>query len=281
MKSMATEGKGVRTPRNPESVRRLGAYVDGLQASGRYTFRREEAQRALRVSTPAFRKAAWRLLGKGRLLMPRRGFLVIVPMEYRTAGGPPPSWFIDDLMRFHEHPYYIGGLSAAALHGAAHHQPMEFQVVSDIPFRPIRCGRARIRFFSKKHLVPTPTADVKTPTGTMKVSTPEATALDLLRYVHGAGGLGNVATVLSELAEVIRPDALTGVAKREAEPAYVQRLGYLLDLVGAGNKAKALGKWISEKEPTPVPLSPGKPSRGFPLDSRWRVIINEKIEAET
>ena len=281
MKQMMAEGKGARMPRYPESVRSLGAYVDGLHASGRYTFRREVAQRALRVSAPAFRKAAWRLLGKGRLLMPRRGFLVIVPMEYLTAGGPPPSWFIDDLMRFHEHPYYVGVLSAAALHGAAHHQPMEFQVISDIPFRPIRSGRTRIRFFSKKHLTGTPTMEFKTPTGSMKVSTPEATALDLLRYVHGAGGLGNVATVLSELAEVIRPDALIDVAKRETEPGHVQRLCCLLDLVGAGNKAKALGKWISEKGPTPVPLSPGKPSQGFPLNSRWRVILNEEVEAET
>lgn len=275
------EGKGARIPSNPESVRGLGAYVDSLQATGRYTFRREEAQRALRVSTPAFRKAAWRLLGKGRLIMPRRGFLVIVPMEYRTAGGPPPSWFIDDLMRFHAHPYYVGVLSAAALHGAAHHQPMEFQMVSDIPFRPIRSGRARIRFFSKKRLTMTPTVELKTPTGTMKVSTPEATALDLFRYVHGAGGLGNVATVLSELAEVIRPDALIEVAQKEAEPGYVQRLGCLLELVGAGNKAKTLGKWISDKEPTSVPLSPEKSSCGFPLNSRWRVILNEEVEAET
>ena len=42
---------------------------------------------------------------------------------------------------------------------------------------------------------------VKTVTGSIRVSTPEATALDLLRYVAAAGYLSNVATVLHELAE--------------------------------------------------------------------------------
>ena len=39
--------------------------------------------------------------------------------------------------------------------------------------------------------------EMKTETGAMRVSTPEATALDLLRYLEGAGHLGNVATVLA------------------------------------------------------------------------------------
>ena len=280
MQSMTREAKGMRTPRTPDSVRSLGTYIDNLQASGRYTFRRDEALRALGISVPALRKAAWRLLGKARLAMPRRGFLVVVPTEYRVAGAPPPSWFIDDMMRFHEHPYYVGVLSAAALHGAAHQQPQEFQVVSDVPLRPIRAGRARIRFFSKKRLSRTPTVEIKTPTGTMRISTPEATAIDLLRYVHRAGGLGNVATVLSELKEKFHPDALLEAARVETEPALAQRLGCLLDLVDARAKAEDLRKWLSARKPMPVPLRPGKPSHGFPLNRRWQVLLNEDIEVD-
>src|ERR1017187_9916049 len=207
----------------------LSGFVDQLQASGRYAFRREEARSALGISEIALRSSARRLAAKGRICAPRRGFYVIVPVEYSQPGAPPPSWFIDDLMKFHRHPFYVGLLSAAALHGAAHQQPQVFQVVTDTTLRPITVGRSRVRFFLKWRLSKTPTTEVKTETGSMRVSTPEATALDLVRYVESAGQLGNVATVLSELSERIDPGRLVVAARTEVELSVVQRLGFLLE----------------------------------------------------
>ena len=43
--------------------------------------------------------------------------------ENRVAGAPPASWYIDDFMKAIGAPYYVGVLTAAALHGAAHQQP--------------------------------------------------------------------------------------------------------------------------------------------------------------
>ena len=63
----------------------------------------------------AFKRAAVRLTRKGRLIVARRGFYVIVPLEYQSAGSPPPSWYIDTLMKEWKHPYYVGLLSAAAI----------------------------------------------------------------------------------------------------------------------------------------------------------------------
>jgi len=40
--------------------------------------------------------------------------------------------------------------------------------------------------------------DHKTDTGNMKISSPELTALDLLRYARIAGTIDSVATILSE-----------------------------------------------------------------------------------
>lgn len=179
--------------------------------------------------------------GEGRICAPRRGFYVIVPVEYSHPGAPPPSWFIDDLMKFHGHPYYVGLLSAAALHGAAHQQPQEFQVVTDTTLRPVSVGRTRIRFFLKWRFAQTPTAKVKTETGAMRVSTPEATALDLVRYVGSAGQLGNVATVLSELSEKINSERLVEAARAEVELSVVQRLGFLLEQYAAPGVVAPLG----------------------------------------
>ncbi len=259
--------------------RSLAELVDALQASGVYVFRREEGLAALDVSEVAFKNAARRLAAKGRIVAPRRGFLVIVPLEYRAAGAPPPSWFIADLMAFHGQPYYVGLLSAAALHGAAHHQPQQFQVLTDRPLRPARTGRLEIHFFTKRHLRATPTSDVKTETGSMRVSTPEATALDLVRYPTNAGGLGHVATVLTELAEAVDGERLVAAAEGE-ELSIAQRLGFLLERVGAVAVAGPLGRWIAERRPRPVLLRPTGGSKSAGRSSPWQVIVNQTVEPD-
>ncbi|MBI3683305.1 MAG: type IV toxin-antitoxin system AbiEi family antitoxin [Acidobacteria bacterium] len=255
-------------------------FVDRLQASGRYTFHREEARAALGVSEIALQSAARRLAAKGRICAPRRGFYVMVPVEYSQSGAPPPSWFIDDLMKFHQHPYYVGLLSAAALHGAAHQQPQEFQVATDTTLRPITVGRSRIRFFLKRHLAETPTTEVKTETGAMRVSTPEATALDLVRYVAIAGQLGNVATVLSELSEKINPERLVKAAQAEVELSVVQRLGFLLEHSASSGVAAPLAEWLATKRPRPVPLRPERKPKVSEKDPRWQILVNERVEAD-
>lgn len=258
----------------------LSHFVDRLQASGRYTFQREEARSALGLSEIALQSAARRLAAKGRICAPRRGFYVIVPVEYSQSGAPPPSWFINDLMKFHRHPYYVGLLSAAALHGAAHQQPQIFQVVTDTTLRSITVGQTRIRFFLKRHLSETRITEVKTETGLMRVSTPEATALDLVRYVKGAGQLGNVVTVLSELSEKINPGRLVEAARAEVELSVVQRLGFLLDHFASPDVAAPMAEWLATKRPRSVPLRPERKPKVTEKDSRWQILVNERVEVD-
>ena len=258
--------------------RNARAFIETLQSSGRYVFTRNEARQALRVSDIALKNALWRLVRSGRLAFPRRGFYVIVPPEYRAAGSIPPSWFIRDLMAFFGRPYYVGLLSAGALHGAAHQAPQELQVVTDRALRSIELGRVRIRFVKKARASSTPTVGIKTPTGEIKVSTPEATALDLIRYVQHAGFLPNVAIVLNELAERLDPVALVRAAEAAGEPAYAQRLGYLLERLGHTELTASLHEWIKAKAPRVTPLRSDLPTSGVPRDRRWRVAVNEEVE---
>ncbi|MBM3316896.1 MAG: type IV toxin-antitoxin system AbiEi family antitoxin [Candidatus Eisenbacteria bacterium] len=268
-------------PRDPQDLHRtLGELVDAHQAGGRYVVTRAEAGRALGVSDEALKKAVQRLVAKRRLAVPRRGFFVIVPVEYRQAGAPPPSWYIDDLMKFSGRRYYVGLLSAAALQGAAHQQPQEFQVVADGQLRPVTAGRARIRFFRKLHIESTPIMSMKTETGKMHVSTPEATALDLVRYLKGAGHIGHVASVLAELAERMDASRLAGLARLEGDLPSAQRLGHLLDAVAASKVGTSLATWIAERRPRFVSLRSDRSSKHATKDERWRVLVNEKIEIE-
>lgn len=134
----------------------LSDFVDSLQERGQYTFSRNDALAAMGVSPVALKRAAERLKAKRRLATPRRGFYTIVPLEYRQSGAPPAASFIDQLMRFHDTPYYVGLLSAAELHEAAHQKPQEFQVFATEQLCPLNVGRNRIRFFLKKDLADTP-----------------------------------------------------------------------------------------------------------------------------
>lgn len=183
-------------------------------------------------------------------------------------------------MAFHGRPYYVGLLSAAELHGAAHHRPQEFQVITDAPLRPIVVGRARLRFFVKRRIEDTSTTPAKTHTGYMQVSTPEATAFDLVRYVEATGHLDNVATVLAELVEKIESRRLVAAAKSGVELSVVQRTGYLLDLVGAARVTDRLAAWLAEQTPRPTPLRPDRPSDDATADDRWQLLVNEKVESD-
>lgn len=256
----------------------LPEYVDRLQQSGRYTFTRQDVIRELPLSPVAIKRAAERLVAQGRLVAPRRGFFVVVPLEYKSAGAPPPSWFIDALMRFHASPYYVSLLSAASLHGAAAQQPQEFQVMTNRQLRPVVVGRGRIRFLLKKNLERTLKATIKTETGSMLVSTPEATAIDLVRYAEHAGGWSNVAEVLAGLAEKIDPDRLAEAARLDDDMAAAQRLGFLLEKAGAGDKAGPLLRWVEAEQPRTVSLRPDRPAAGAVRNAKWRLLVNEEIE---
>ena len=201
-------------------------YIDNLAAQGRYHFTAAEAQEALGNSPVAVRLAMHRLARRSLVAHPAHEFYVIVPPEYRRLGCLPADQFIPELMEYLGLDSYVGLLSAAEYHGAAHHRPQVFQVMVEKPRRMITCGKVRVRFIVHKHLVETPTQLVNTRHGTIRISTPEGTAVDLVRYPQRAAGLDNVATVLAELAEEIDPERLVEAAREAPMPA-AQRLGYL------------------------------------------------------
>ena len=257
----------------------LADLVDDLQSRGRYTFTGAELQAHGLRSDIAWQAAVRRLKQQGRIVAPRRGFYVAVPIEYRVAGCPPASWFIDDLMRHLGQPYYVGLLTAASLHGAAHQQPMAFQVVTNRPTRQVTAGRVRIEFHVNRAVKQVPVSEIQTEAGTMRVSTPEVSAFDLVRYSEASGHLSNVATVLSELAEKIQADKLVALAPLYRVPE-VQRLGFLLELVAKPVLAEPLAKWLQRERFRPVPLSHGGALGKKRPDPRWRVIPNVRIEVD-
>lgn len=262
-----------------EAHRSAREYIASLAERGRYHFTSPEAQKALGVSAAAAKLALNRLAKRGLIASPARGFYVIVPPEYRKLGCLPADQFIPALMERLGLRYYAGLLSAAQYHGAAHYRPQEFQVLLAKARRPILCGAVQVSFVVRKRLDDVPVQRFNTPRGMIIASTPEATALDLVGYRHHAGGLNQVATVLAELAEKLDEEKLAATAATAPVP-WAQRLGYLLEFVGAEAKTTALRNYVRQEARQSAALEPGASRSGSRRDSTWKLFINAEIEAE-
>jgi len=262
------------------SPKDLASWIDDRQAEGLYYFTREEAIQSLKMTEEAFRKAASRLAKKTRIVRIRSGFFVIVPLEYRASGVLPAEWFIADLMAYLEQPYYVGLLSAASLRGAAHQQPQQFQVVTTAPQREVRKKGLAIRFFFKTNFKATPVTQIKVQTGHIFVSSPEATALDLIRYSRSIGGLDRVITVLQELGETIDAIKLLEATRKDGNLAYAQRLGWLMEKAGHSKHVERLSQWVATQDTLPARLDPSQPIKGAIKDVRWNLLINTDVETD-
>jgi len=225
-------------------------YIEGLARSGRYLFSSAETLEALGVSAPAARVALNRLVQQGLIASPARGFCVVVPPEYHSLGCLPADQFVPALMDRLRLRYYAGLLIAAQYHGAAHQRPQEFQVCLERNRRSLECNRVRVAFIARKCVKDVPVQSLNTPRGNLVIYTPESTALDLVGYQHRAGGLNQVATVLAELSERLDADKLVAVSGT-APPAWSQRLGHLVERIGASEKAAPLKAWARRMRATP------------------------------
>ncbi len=254
-------------------------YIENLAATGRYHFVSAEARSALGVSAAAANAALHRLANKGLIASPARGFYVIVPPEYRSLGCLPADQFIPALMERQGRPYYAGLLTAAQYHGAAHQRPQEFQVFIDRKRRPLICGKVRVTFMVRKRLEDVAAENLNTPRGRLIVSTPEATAIDLIGYLDRAGGLDRVAIVVMELAERLRPEDLPAAAAT-APIAWAQRLGYLLEHIGAPEKAIDLKAYVRARARESTALLPGATHEDSLRDEGWKLWVNAVVEPE-
>lgn len=277
MKKSMAQKSPVQTPKRPS----LEGYVNALQARSRYTFTREQALAESGLTAEAVKKASTRLQKRRRLARLQAGFYVIVPIEYSATGIVPPEWFIDDLMRHLDARYYVGGLTAAAYHGASHQAAQVYQVVAGRVLRRIKCRGLAIQFLSKDGLERTATEQVKTSGGYIPVSTPEATAFDLVRYVHRVGGLSHVLTVLQELGERLRARFLVQAAQADGVLGHARRLGWLISRTPYAAKADLLADWVGRHaDVQPARLDPSKPVRGSTRDRRWNLWVNTTAEGD-
>lgn len=258
---------------------RIRDYILELASNGRHHFTTADAIQAIEGNSTAVRAQLRRLKRQGQLAEPVRSFHVIVLPEYRRLGCLPAEHFIDQLMQVWGESYYLCLLSAAERHGAAHQRPQSTQVMVRKNRQAIVCGQVRIEFVARGDLDQMPVAKFNTPRGVLRYATPEVTALELLGYPKHAGGLNNVATVLSELSEEMAAEKLIDAAL-VCPVSWAQRLGYLLELIGQEDLAQNLALLVAENAKSYTPLRRAAKIAGGKRVSRWKLIVNVEVEPD-
>ena len=264
----------------------LKEYLKKIRGEGYRYFTTSKALKDLDISKKKLIDAIYRLKKKKEIINPVKGLYLIIPPEYQFIGCLPEEQLLPILMKYLNVEYYISMLSAAQYYGAAHQKPMKTQVIVNKRLRNIKCGHVNIMFTYKKSLNNIPIQKKVVDTGYLNISSPEATAMDLLLFPHKCVGLNNVATVLSELIEEIDPKKLIGIIKLSNQKSWVQRLAYILEQIDTMEEEhkfkiiKELEKYLSIQKLMYVPLSTGNTKKGCPRNKKWKIIENTKIESD-
>ena len=210
-----------KEPKHAQELRRIGAaetFIDARLVLGRVAFSLADLVKESGLSAIAAQRQLSRLVGKVVRVSPRQPFFLIVGSEHRGMGAPPAIWWLQDYFNWLGRPYYLALQSAASSFGSNPQALQVTQVMTDRPCRVIKVGRIRVRFFVKRGIERTPTQQ---PTGAMAplwVSTPEATAFDLVRYPTSLGGIERAAETIGPLLPVLRPRELKRVIEAETSP---------------------------------------------------------------
>lgn len=253
--------------------------IEELPSRGRYLFTLGDAIAALSADPLAVRAQLRRLKSRNLVAEPVRGFFAVLPPEYRRLGCLPAEQFVPQLLASAGEPYYLALLSAAERHGAAHQSPQVVQFMVRRNRERIECGQVRAEFIARRDLERMPVTEFNTPRGVVRCSTPEVTALELLGYPGHAGGLNNVATVLTELAEVIDGEKLVAAA-RLCPVSWAQRLGYVMEIVGREALASVLRPLVSEYARSYTPLRRAAKTAGGRRVAAWKLIVNAEVEPD-
>lgn len=263
-------------------------WIEDLPKRGRITFSIDDVERQfMNMNKEAIRASIYRLIKKGRVYSVWRNYYVVIPDEYALRGFVPPVEYIDNLMHHLDHRYYVGLLSAAALHGSSHQQPQSFTVVTssdDIKSKVWR--NVDLRFFVKSKIYDDFLQQKNASYGGVKVSGPIMTALDLIFYENRIGGLERAAAVIDGFAEKLDITSSNPKLFASFPLPVIQRFGYIVELI-LGNAE--LGDTVNQiirsmgygfRKSFLDPRAKSTIADEYPYNQRWKIIVNADLEID-
>lgn len=272
----------VMNTREVKKCRRTGvaaAFIEAILETGRIAFDFAELLDKTGLSRIAAKNQLQRLRGRVVRVSRHQSFFLIIEAQHRPMGAPPVEWWLDAYFRWLGHPYYLALQSAAEIYNSAPQAILVKQVMTDTPRRDLSIGRIHIQFFVKRHAERTPVQNPTNAYAPLKVSTPEATAMDMVRYASRIGGMQRVADTLTPLLPLFRAAELKKALDAEGETAVAQRLGYLIGNTEHAKLAELVHQWLPSRM-TRVPIESSKqPLTETAQSRRWRILVHERGNA--
>ncbi len=252
------------------------SFIDAKLAGGVVSFSLSEMTEKTGLSVVAAKNQLLRLKKTVTRVSPRQQYFLIIQPEHRSIGAPPVEWWLDDYFKWLGRPYYLALQSAAGTFGSNLQAIQETQVITDISRREMIIGRIRLRFFMKSGIKNTLTQQLPEAYAPLIVSLPESTAYDLIRYSHDIGGIERAAETISPMLRLIKAKELRSVLDAEGEIATAQRLGFVLETLGATVLSKTIKDWLPKViQMVPISTRLGSDSSA-PISREWGIINNSR-----
>ena len=272
----AREGSpsAVRGPAAPLPIATLAAWVDEVEREGGVTVDTTAAVAfgvAHGARPPAVRRCLGDLVRVGRLVGLIRGTFAIAPIAtpFRVSAV---AWVPVIAARLRT-PYYFGVDTAVAIHvGAA--LPEAICVVVRRRRHMIAAGSA-VELVGSAHVGRVPVETLQVEGRLARVSTVEATALDLMGYHY----TDNLVVETPEegvaiLAPLLDEDRLVEAAS-SMPVAWAQRLGWTLDRLGHRALTRALEDWVWSRAAGYARLDPSSDAPIGSTSTRWKLWIDD------
>jgi len=164
---------------------------------------------------------------------------------------------------------------------------MTYQVISKKVIKRITFERGRIEFITNGTFIERQIQKVQGLGGYFFVSSPELTAIDLVRYPKVCGHLNNIATILEDLKDKWDGRKMISMCHHQQVPTVtLQRLGYILDCVlDLEKEADYIRRPLKKRKPVPSLLvTTSKKSElkrsNFEYNKNWNLYINSKVEPD-
>ena len=199
---------------NPVAKRLRGvaeAFVGERIASGNYGFSLADLVRETGLSDRNAKNQLRRLRGRTSKVARWQPFFLVNDPADKASGAVSYDRWLDDYFAWLGRPYYLGLQSAAAIHGSQPQALQTIQIVTNVPRREARVGRQKLRFFVKSDCAASAVQQAPRAFAPMKVSTPETTAFDLVRYAPRLGGIDRTAETLAPMLHLLQPARLKSV----------------------------------------------------------------------
>ena len=238
----------------------------------------EEAAKQSAVSRIAAQRQLERLAPRATRLPGRPSVFLIVAPEHRMRGAPPTPAWLDDYLRMQGRDYYVGLLSAAALHGSSSQAVQVTQVLVRRPRRAIVVGKIRLEFYVKSKLELTPLAEIRGLPAPLAVSSPESTALDLISFSHRLGGIERALEVIDGLRHAMTVKGMRNAIGAGIPVTVLQRIGYVFERLQFDSLADTVRRALPERFPPAFLQAHGARAKGH-LYAPWAIIDNVPLRS--